>query len=842
MATTVESWDDNDFQGDFQTSVGTSIGANTSLSSRMSVRSESVVGDDDWNLILSPDDEQSTTLAMQSANRIGIPLPSNVPSSALLGGTIRRLGKKKSRQRVADDWDNDLEMPDGGKLILKPKERMEDNENMDDFDDIEGSLGIRFARSTSGARARSSSTSAMSPSMGSVMMESEEDDLKDLELPDGPMDFEAILKKRRAADAELSDMSQASPAIEQASTMNHHKKSKMLSDENDDFVNDFELGSGDFLDGRKRTIHKNLKVNPNSKPSQPVHRAGTTISFHEKVTDKPLHTRSHLPRPVSGSKTSSSRLEPVFESGASHNTRERRQPMTTSAQLLRSKRSMPALGRPTPSAPSHKTSLYFQGTESSSPQPSSAAAQRAMPYHLRRDSDPNNRRGAQSPPLRPHSRLSNAYVPDTPSRVSRARPDVAPAALARVAAAKRTVTKPTRKRNFGDGSELQIFDDLPTSTSKESKFVKQPVTRGPVRAPGLRQTQSRNDLKDVPKRNIPDRMMTVTPAPRTPASPTKGFGHDVPTQTPSYLRDTAASRRAREQTLNNTNMNNNSNATSSTILSNNQRPRSQGPLMPLTTNWKAQIAARSPHTSPSAQRQKLKRTVQPTLIKGMGPQVAKTEKGMTYNPLTLRWEGNENTLAHFDMPLPLQTPTPTGHHQEQRSYLDYQAPLSSSPPRPALIAPMSSTAGVQVNGGMVFDPHQMKWLKFKAGRDASGPLMSPSNTDGDEEDTFAGIEDLKDNESHLPVPLMGGSAMGMASPLSIAADAFGGGPAVPAELPEEFDLGPRFIQVQRDEESVWRKRCEKWFSMNGASRIEDQNWRWAIRDVLPSEGNSDSAW
>lgn len=215
---------------------------------------------------------------------------------------------------------------------------------------------------------------------------------------------------------------------------------------------------------------------------------------------------------------------------------------------------------------------------------------------------------------------------------------------------------------------------------------------------------------------------------------------------------------------------------------------------------------------------------------------------MTYNPLTLRWEGNENTLSHFDIPLPLQTPTPTGHHDEHSSYLDHQPALSSSPPRPALIAPMSSTAGVQVNGGMVFDPHQMKWLKFKAGRDASGPLMSPSNTDGDEEDAFAGIEDLKDNESHLPVPLTGGSVMGMASPMSIAADAQGGTAALSAELPEEFDLGPRFIKVQRDEETVWRKRCEKWFCADGVSRTEDEKWRWAIRDVLLSEENIDPVW
>jgi hypothetical protein len=177
---------------------------------------------------------------------------------------------------------------------------------------------------------------------------------------------------------------------------------------------------------------------------------------------------------------------------------------------------------------------------------------------------------------------------------------LAPAALAREAAAKRTVTKPSRRRNYGDGNELEVFDDLPTSQTRESKYVKQPIARGPPK-PSLRQVQSRSDIRDPLKRNI-------TPAPpRTPASPTKGF-HDAPMNTPSYLRDTAASRIARE----------------SRLANNNPRPRSEGPLMPLSTNWKAQVAARSPHTSPTTARQKAKK-VQPQLIKGIGAHVAKSE-------------------------------------------------------------------------------------------------------------------------------------------------------------------------------------------------------------------------
>lgn len=205
---------------------------------------------------------------------------------------------------------------------------------------------------------------------------------------------------------------------------------------------------------------------------------------------------------------------------------------------------------------------------------------------------------------------------------------------------------------------------------------------------------------------------------------------------------------------------------------------------------------------------------------------------MVFNPNTYRWEGNENTLHQFDMPPPLETPTPSG--REQHSYMERHHYGSASPPRPALIAPMSTTNGVQVNGGMVFDPGQMKWLKLKPGRDVSGPL-SPSVTDGEEEDAFAGIEDLKDEYSPLPGVAggvgAGAGAMGMASPVSMAA-APGAG-----EIHEEFDLGPRFIETQQMEEAAWRAKCAAWF-VDGEARVDDGRWRWAIRDLVSGEVES----
>ncbi|KAK3062191.1 hypothetical protein LTR53_019481, partial [Teratosphaeriaceae sp. CCFEE 6253] len=142
-----------------------------------------------------PDDAQSTTQAIQSAKQAGIPLPSNVPSSALLGGSIKRLGKQKSRPKLDEDWgmdfdapvssglqlkkaklpdmpeddfnDMDFDAPSGQLELKKHKEVDAEDEDFDDFGELEGSLGIRFAGTKRDGRGRSSSASAMSPSAGS---------------------------------------------------------------------------------------------------------------------------------------------------------------------------------------------------------------------------------------------------------------------------------------------------------------------------------------------------------------------------------------------------------------------------------------------------------------------------------------------------------------------------------------------------------------------------------------------------------------------------------------------------------------------------------------------------
>lgn len=791
----VECWDnDEDLQGiddlNFRMS-STTTASNSfstqpshhrdSISSRLSAKSdiESNGGvDEDWQVLLPGDDEIATTDAIASAKSAGIPIPMNVPSSALLGGTIKRLGGRKLKKVLADDWSEGLELPGaetGGLKIKKPEgrnypealrqisaafhgptttksqvgmnlmerlasaandnhkgsglDKFRDDEDedsffgdvptiklgktrplqqpinfapptlniskdvdnfeqdlelpdtgeplklstrreipktpvtassLDDFDTewAEGSLGTRFGGTKRDGRSnRSSSVSALSPSVSSCLTaESEDEGLDGLILPDGPLKFDEALRKRRE---------NASP---EATSLAVEKQSDKPAPQKDDFFAGLEIGDGAVFGSGKLTLNRNIK-HKITRSTSPARRTATTLTFTSKAqhtTTKQSTTR--IPLPQRGHDRQKSTLESVSEAGgpvptyhrprsrlAGHSTQTslsnipvptsppampttpsrrglgskssreglKSEPATTSAQLLRAKRSMPAMrsqqaspAKPPPTynrppsradsgsrqaLPSRpKTPVDRSGAESSlgntrkPPVPFlPAGSSHSQSHHVsvkssrhfrRHDSSDSN----EQAPLRSISRLSNTQRPETPT--GRGRKDLAPEHLTQKATAKRTITKPTRRRNFGDGSELEVFDDLPTSASTESKFVKQPIARGGPRV-GLRSRLGQPS-------HIPPPSRTETPLP--PMSPTK---QDY---TPRFARDTNASRIAREQRTGAASVN----------------PRNEGgPLVPVSTNWKAQIAARG-LASPSAHRGKKAKipgpSTKPCLIKPMG--------------------------------------------------------------------------------------------------------------------------------------------------------------------------------------------------------------------------------
>ncbi|KAI8943849.1 hypothetical protein NX059_001821 [Plenodomus lindquistii] len=854
MNTRLESWDDGDFDDQSDDFLFKNPAHSHSSRMSMSARSEAE-SNDDWQILITPNDESSTTHAITAAaKQAGIPIPTSVPSSALLGGSIKRLGKKKSATKVAvdDDWGNDLELPSataggGGGLKLKaPVVRAPADDNDDDFDWGEGSLGIRFGGTRREARggggARSSSVSAMSPSLGSCMtMESEDDDLSGIVLPLEPLDLNARLDKLRKAPPQLPtpEHSPLAPAL--PLQIQHlppptsaptsipadawptspvdttppppferpfaaPPKPKPAADE-DDFMEGLDLGEGDVFDDRKLTLNRNVVVKKsNSKLNAPsAARPASTLTF----TDRPTTSRIPRPQPI----TARTRLTPVYESGAPTQPTTRPMPTTTSAQLLRSKRSAPVLRNNNATQPAPRMPFLPGGGHTTTQ--SHHVMARGSQGHLRRDSDP---RRPQSPSMRSYSRLSG-HQGETPSRAG-VRRDLAPSALARHPPPPKKLTQPQRKRNFGDGHELDAFDDLPTSASKEKAFEKAP--RNVASNKTLRQQPSNSRLPQ------PDR--GPTPMPQTPLSPPR---HD---HTPRFARDTAASRNAREQRL-------------SEQRAAGTRSRADGPTTARPVSWAAHVAARSPHSSPTANRKKGSGQ-KPQLIRQMTQPFAQTEKGMTYNPTTQRWEGNDEALVSFSHPntstttlalTTASTPTfappgyPSGRvhdrsqsishialssiHAAQKSFSARAARMAPppapapvpSPPRPALISQISVPRGVQYEGRMVFDPVKMTWLK--APRPVNDP-RSPSEVDEDE-DPFAGLDDLKDNES-----VVGGTAAGGTSTPN------------PDEVGEEFDVGPGFIRRQREEESNWKRRVNGWMRGIGHNDGEQKGgWRWAIRDL-----------
>jgi len=252
---------------------------------------------------------------------------------------------------------------------------------------------------------------------------------------------------------------------------------------------------------------------------------------------------------------------------------------------------------------------------------------------------------------------------------------------------------------------------------------------------------------------------------------------------------------------------------------------------------------------------------------------------MRYNPLTQCWEGNENVLSAFhsnpsNTTLPLH-PTHNeshSHHHHTKSIPNFpttsipqqvdRPTTISSPPRatPALISHISTTRGVQVERGMVFDPRQMKWLKLdarslaqhNAAAGGGGDTFSPSSISvEEEEDPFAGLDDLPD-ENARPNTAMGtrehnnrdsavfGGTMGGSGALGYGDDLIGGGGLLGGGggggvdntvVAEEFDVGPEFVKRQKAEEANARRRVDVWFV--GWEEVRsgyDEGWSWGIRE------------
>ncbi|PTB67499.1 hypothetical protein BBK36DRAFT_1196884 [Trichoderma citrinoviride] len=979
----IENWDDDDFivDGDELSlrPAAVTTGTNAqprrrdSTSSHISLRSDldSAYGEEQ-HVHLPADDERSTMAAIAAAERAGIPLPKNVPSSALTGGTIKRLGGKKMRKTIDEDWEHDLELPDGPQgLQMKPRthadfpetlrhvsggsmhnspkktpksardsrrssimsnssvlsaalslDRFRDTEDEDDdffgdgfdtikvpktrppqllsfvtppkpvgpvmskepllneedferdlelpsdgtlrlsarrdiprapfalSDDIDwgegSSLGTRYGGTRRDARStRSSSVSAMSPSLSSTFtVESEDETFDGLVLPPGHLNFQERLQLRKT-NPPPEDIPEEQPAEAAAPPPPPPKKLHAAAEvEQQDFLEGLDIGDGNVFDAGKLTIHRNIKVKDSrvTNPARP--KTSVTLTF----SNKPMPPQTRIPRLNNHERSHSTALEPVSESGGPIPHRAPRRPQsrlghaanqlsvtslptptsssfsiapaprraelsrpqfsssrsdppTTNSQLLRQKRSLatvrsrnppttaakPIAGRAERPSSRTETGLARPKTPQERPKPSSES-----PGQARKNSIPFIPAGAS------HSQSQHAaskavrqyrrYDPDNandarPISRSFARPGLRSPSPHRLKEDTwGRLNRPKRKQNFGDGHELDAFDDLPTSKETESRFLKQPSAAGPPKA----------TLRRLPQAPAPSAAQAVdrnkTPSPWN-AAPTAARS----SYTPSFARDTAASRIARETAL-------------------AHRTPSGGPLASVSAQ-RAPTRSNAQQSQPTSRTKKLKRPPQlkPHLISNLsGGKESKVSlptvvKGMFYNADTYRWEGNENVLNAFD-----GSTTPSSNSAPLRLARDKEPTAS----RPALITNISATKGVQVVGGMVFDPQNMCWLKL--GPQSMAPSEATDSLDNfngfeEEEDPFKDIPDLEDTT-------VTDEREGHAS--DIKDDWLVG---------EEFDVGPEFIRRQREEEERWRKKCEKWTSHAPRDR---EAWRWTIRELV----------
>jgi hypothetical protein len=567
-----------------------------------------------------------------------------------------------------DDFEDDLQLPAHGEPFkLSTRKDIPGTPAAQatlDIDDwAEGSLGTRFGGTRRDGRSnRSSSASALSPSVASSLtVESEDEGLDGLVLPSGPIHFDDILKRRQ-----------------QDRSPDHHtpeKQAARRAEVKEDFMTGLEIGDGDVFDSGKLTLNRNVKMKTTRQTSPTRPKAAVSLTFTNKPTPAPI---SRLPRPLGGHERAPSSLEPVSESGGPIANRNRRsqsrmgghsahssitsigtpttpsastnpfqpstprhraigskqsnpilrnEPTTTNAQLLKLKRSMPTM-RSYPQSPAKPMTRYERppsrsetgsrahvsrpktpndrdrsGAESSLSHarrnplpflPAGAGAATNKSHHVtittktsrhfrRNDSESSS----NSLELRPSSRAVSRSTMRSPSPKRNTRGGDL---YAGSAASKRIVTKPVNSREIYSGDVLSKFDDLPILPDAEKRFVKEPVGRGPPKLSNLR-----NRFAEAPS------LRSHTPAPLTPHSPAR-----INDGLPRFARDTTASRMAREYSLA------------------QRAPSASGgaPLVNLTNQWKAKVAATTGLTTATALSVRAKKPKggpqKPQLIKPLG--------------------------------------------------------------------------------------------------------------------------------------------------------------------------------------------------------------------------------
>ncbi|KAG0301665.1 hypothetical protein BGZ98_008150 [Dissophora globulifera] len=171
----------------------------------------------------------------------------------------------------------------------------------------------------------------------------------------------------------------------------------------------------------------------------------------------------------------------------------------------------------------------------------------------------------------------------------------------------------------------------------------------------------------------------------------------------------------------------------------------------------AQTTISEPVKEKAERTRKKKSTSGPTLIRDLSQSRVRKVSGMVYNPKDKMWKGNDDILDEFEdedhTPTPFEFPSPPMSH----SYFSTSPLLGAI--RPALISNMSqySKQRTQVAGKMVFDPTRMCWIinpeyiaQRRQRRQGDHQRQRSMDKDwGEESDVFAGLSDSEKSEGEV---------------------------------------------------------------------------------------------
>ncbi|KAG6336127.1 hypothetical protein ID866_2965 [Astraeus odoratus] len=328
----------------------------------------------------------------------------------------------------------------------------------------------------------------------------------------------------------------------------------------------------------------------------------------------------------------------------------------------------------------HAGDFMVPPTRPSTPSSNPAALRLTMPTSIRIKSRPSLASVFPGPlpansTTQPTLRATSPIPPRPPSSTS-LRKGTASAQMTTVvpSTAPKLLRRPKRQRTYGDGTELDGFDDLPTDRDKECKFRVAPkatsrnvlnsLSKGPEREKekGTLRRKGRKDGRSP----TPDSLASVAPSTNT-------------------LRRTSRIEFSKAST-----------STTEPVVK--KKKDASSPILGHTRR-------------------------KPTLIRHLGgPHGPKVVGDMKWNPSTLRWEGNEQVLRDFDAVVGTSVRPALITH------------LTGS----SIGSPVGSFAsGARKVGNMIFDPTRMCWISTLP-PDEEEPDVFADLADDEDEDAWEG--------------------------------------------------------------------------------------------------------